>query len=78
MISRTVVSYTRAAAAIAAALAGTAAAPAHAQAPVITCDATGIGAVELEADGPVVDILDVSTGTAGEVLLVRIGSLSIH
>jgi hypothetical protein len=32
---------------------------AHAQAPVTTCDAAGIGATALEADGPPVSILSV-------------------
>jgi hypothetical protein len=38
---------------------------AHAQSPVTTCDATGIGSVELIGDGPPVTIESVSTETAG-------------
>jgi hypothetical protein len=39
----------------------------EAQAPITSCDASGIGATALEADGPPVSILSVSTGTAGTV-----------
>ncbi len=39
----------------------------HAQAPVTSCDATGIGAARLQADGPGVTITEVATGTAGSV-----------
>ena len=46
-------------------LVGTAA---HAQsAPALSCDAAGIGAVKLKADGVTPQILSVSTGTAGQV-----------
>jgi hypothetical protein len=38
---------------------------AHAEAQILTCDEGGIGAVTLEADGPPVSILSVSTATAG-------------
>lgn len=40
---------------------------AHAQSPVTSCDAAGIGAVELTADGVRPSILSVSTGKAGDV-----------
>jgi len=39
----------------------------QAQTPVTSCDADGIGAVALEADGPAVTIAEVSDGTAGDV-----------
>lgn len=67
MIRHTLCSPAKLASAVALLLAGGAAAPASAQAPIMTCDAGGIGSVELEADGPAVDILEVSTGTAGDV-----------
>jgi hypothetical protein len=38
-----------------------------AQTPITTCDAAGIGAAELVADGPPVRVTSVSTGTAGPV-----------
>jgi pimeloyl-ACP methyl ester carboxylesterase len=41
------------------------AARAQAQSPLTTCDSAGIGSVTLIADGPPVQILSVSTGTAG-------------
>ena len=40
---------------------------AHAQTEITTCDAAGIGATELKADGPPVSILSVETATAGSV-----------
>lgn len=40
---------------------------AAAQTPVKSCDATGIGAVALNADGPKPTITSVSTGTAGNI-----------
>jgi hypothetical protein len=40
---------------------------AHAQAPITACDAAGIGAAKLVADGPPVSVTSVSTGTAGPV-----------
>jgi hypothetical protein len=67
MTRRRLSTYTQIAAAVAAVLAAGVAAPANAQAPTTSCDASGVGSVELEADGPTVDILEVSTGTAGEV-----------
>jgi hypothetical protein len=52
--------------AIAAALATTLySSGAFAQAPITTCDSAGIGSVTLVGDGPPVQILSVSTGTAG-------------
>jgi hypothetical protein len=40
-------------------------ASAHAQSPVMTCDDAGIGTVQLQADGPQVSILSVSSAVAG-------------
>jgi hypothetical protein len=45
----------------------TAAFAVHAQTQTTTCDAAGIGAARLTADGPPVSILSVSTATAGAV-----------
>ncbi|HTY93837.1 MAG TPA: tannase/feruloyl esterase family alpha/beta hydrolase [Steroidobacteraceae bacterium] len=39
----------------------------HAQGAPTTCDASGIGAAKLTADGPAVQIVSVTTGTAGAV-----------
>ncbi len=50
---------------IAAALCTVAASLAHAQSPVTTCDAAGIGSVRLVADGPPVTIESVSAEAAG-------------